>query len=203
MASFLNRKAWGYAEDQMVTTHPIRGPVANTTVADSIFDGITYSKGAATMKQLLYLMREENFGKALSVYFHKYEFNNATLSDFMAEMQNQFEVKEFTLEEWRALWLEKASLNQIDPSWNPADNSAEAKITVKMTAFTKEHPTLRPHKVKIALFMGDLSVDVLEHLLQPKEINEIKYDGSKGYKAILLNYEDHTFVKNNIDQVSR
>lgn len=29
------------------------------------------------------------------------------------------------------------------------------------------------------------------------------YDGSKHYKAILLNYEDHTFVKNNIDHVSR
>ena len=105
MASFLSRKAWGYHEDQMVTTHPIRGAVPNTTVADSIFDGITYAKGAATMKQLLYLMQEENFGKALSVYFHKYEFNNATLSDFIAEMQKQFGVKEFTLDEWRGFWL--------------------------------------------------------------------------------------------------
>jgi aminopeptidase N len=56
----------------MITTHPIRGKVENTSVADSIFDGITYSKGAATMKQLLYLMKEENFSKALSVYFKKY-----------------------------------------------------------------------------------------------------------------------------------
>jgi len=58
MASFLQRKGWGYAEDMMITTHPIRGKVANTSVADSIFDGITYSKGASTMKQLLYLMTE-------------------------------------------------------------------------------------------------------------------------------------------------
>jgi len=65
------------------------------------------------MKQLLYLMKEENFSKALSVYFHKYEFNNATLSDFIDEMQKLFEVKEFSLEEWRKLWLETASLNQI------------------------------------------------------------------------------------------
>jgi len=58
MSMFLNRKGWGYHEDQMITTHPIRGAVANTSVADSIFDGITYSKGAATMKQLLFLMKE-------------------------------------------------------------------------------------------------------------------------------------------------
>lgn len=58
MASFLARKAWGYHEDQLITTHPIATEVPNTIVADSIFDGITYSKGASTMKQLLYLMSE-------------------------------------------------------------------------------------------------------------------------------------------------
>jgi aminopeptidase N len=68
----------------MITTHPIRGKVENTSVADSIFDGITYSKGAATMKQLLYLMKEENFSKALSIYFKKYEWSNATIDDFLA-----------------------------------------------------------------------------------------------------------------------
>lgn len=84
MSAFLQRKGWGYHEDQMITTHSIRGEVANTSVADSIFDGITYSKGAATMKQLLYLMTEDNFSKALSQYFHKYEWKNATIEDFLA-----------------------------------------------------------------------------------------------------------------------
>lgn len=65
MASFLNRKGWGYSEDQLITTHPIQTDVANTQVAESIFDGITYSKGAATMKQLMYLMGEEAFSNAL------------------------------------------------------------------------------------------------------------------------------------------
>lgn len=58
MVSFLSRKSWGYAEDQLITTHPIRTDVKNTQMAESIFDGITYSKGAATMKQLMYLMGE-------------------------------------------------------------------------------------------------------------------------------------------------
>ena len=105
MAAFLQRKGWGYHEDQMITTHPIRGKVENTSVADSIFDGITYSKGAATMKQLLYLMKEENFSKALSEYFHKYEWNNATIDDFLVEMQKHFQITEFTLATWRELWL--------------------------------------------------------------------------------------------------
>lgn len=58
MLSFFTRKNWGYAEDELVTTHPIRGEVADTFTAESIFDGITYSKGAATMKQLMFLIGE-------------------------------------------------------------------------------------------------------------------------------------------------
>lgn len=47
-------------------------------------------------------------------------------------MTKKFEVKEFTLEEWRKLWLEKASLNQIEPEWNPESKSPESKIKVRM-----------------------------------------------------------------------
>lgn len=47
-------------------------------------------------------------------------------------MQNKFEVKEFTLEQWRSIWLEKASLNQIEPSWDPSNQAADSKITIKM-----------------------------------------------------------------------
>ena len=48
--SFNARKGWGYRTDQLSTTHPIAGDVENTEEADSIFDGITYSKGAATLR---------------------------------------------------------------------------------------------------------------------------------------------------------
>jgi aminopeptidase N len=188
MASFLQRKGWGYHEDQMITTHPIRGPVANTSVADSIFDGITYSKGAATMKQLLFLMKEDNFSKALSEYFHHYEWNNATIGDFLAYMQKHFTINEFTLTQWREMWLEKASLNIIEASWNPADNSPNAKITIHQSPYTHEHPTLRLHKIKVAFFTEDLHIDVIEVLVLPQAETVAEYDGSKNYKAILLNF---------------
>lgn len=31
MTAFYGRKAWGYAEDKLETTHPIRGEVHNTS----------------------------------------------------------------------------------------------------------------------------------------------------------------------------
>lgn len=52
------------------------------------------------------------------------------------------------------------------------------------------------------MFKSPSEVDVIETVLYPREENIAEYDGSVGYKAILLNYEDHTFVKNVIDPVS-
>lgn len=59
-------------------------------MAESIFDGITYSKGAATMKQLMYLIGEENFSKALGEYFNKYKFKNTELDDLLSCIQKYF-----------------------------------------------------------------------------------------------------------------
>lgn len=50
MHLFFNRKGWGYREDQLSTTHPVAGELKDTEGVMAIFDGITYSKGAACLK---------------------------------------------------------------------------------------------------------------------------------------------------------
>jgi len=117
----------------MVTTHPIAGDVANTQVAESIFDGITYSKGAATMKQLMFVVTEEGFSKALSEYFHKFAWKNTILEDFIGAMQHQFKSDKFTMEEWKKAWLEKACLNQIEPFWDHHCCKKDAHLLIKQT----------------------------------------------------------------------
>ena len=54
-------KTFGYRDDQAVTTHPIACTVANVNDAESIFDGITYTKGACTLIQLYNLVGHEKF----------------------------------------------------------------------------------------------------------------------------------------------
>ena len=78
--NMLIRKGWGYLEDKRISTHPIACVVENTSKADSIFDGITYAKGAAVLKQLYFLIGHETFSNNLKTYFEKYGWNNATLS---------------------------------------------------------------------------------------------------------------------------
>jgi aminopeptidase N len=43
--------------------------VEDTDVALSIFDGITYAKGAAVLKQLVFVVGEVGFQKGLQSYF--------------------------------------------------------------------------------------------------------------------------------------
>jgi len=80
---FMKRKGWGYKEDQEKTTHKICGCVPDTDSADSIFDGITYSKGAASLRHLVALVGEEVFCKAMGEYFNNYKWGNTTLENLL------------------------------------------------------------------------------------------------------------------------
>ena len=59
---------------------------------------------------------------------------------------------------------------------------------------------LRYHKIKIAFFDKTANIaEIKEVLVLPQPETEVIYEGSKRIKAILLNYEDWTFIENVID----
>jgi aminopeptidase N len=48
----LEEKFWGIKDDSMTGTHPIACLINQTDEADSLFDGISYGKGASFLKQM-------------------------------------------------------------------------------------------------------------------------------------------------------
>src|SRR5262249_28644889 len=67
--SFLEfAKLGAYTQDQMVTTHPIETPIADTLHVFQNFDGITYGKGASSLKQLAYLLGPDKFRAGVRDY---------------------------------------------------------------------------------------------------------------------------------------
>ena len=96
---FLVRGVSGYREDQITTTtHGVRSEIPNTTLAETAFDSITYQKGSATMKQLMFLMGEDNFFKGLKDYFDAFGWKNGAIDDFLGCMQTYFTLPDFTLD---------------------------------------------------------------------------------------------------------
>ena len=72
MLRFFFYKRCGYQEDCLENTHPVVQDIESTATSTEIFDSITYSKGAAILKQLVFFIGEENFSKTMSLYFQKF-----------------------------------------------------------------------------------------------------------------------------------
>lgn len=190
-------KNWGYVEDQLKTTHPIAGEVRDTAEAESIFDGITYSKGSSVILQVYYLMGRECFCAALKRYFKKYEWSNTVLEDFIHTLDEEFPKNQgFSLSDWYKEWICTAGLNECEVEW-----VNENQIKVIQSASLKEFPELRRHKMKVALFKKDGTFDSVDVLLRNQKETLVELKG-KDYAAALLNYGDETFIKVCLDKVS-
>jgi len=105
------RKAWGYAADRRPTTHPIAGngidDVANALDA---FDGISYAKGAAVLKQLVAYLGEDVFLRGLRAYFAAHEYGNATFADLIAAWTAAGATE---LDEWASAWLRTSGVDTL------------------------------------------------------------------------------------------
>ena len=195
--SFYARKAWAYAEDQWVTTHPIAADAPDTDMAFANFDGISYSKGAAVLKQLMFFIGEEAFKKGLSDYFKKYQWGNTRLKDFLDCMA---EASGKNLDSWSRMWLETTGVNTIEP----VIEMEKGKIK---SFFIKQHPSagnnlLREHRSEVALLsknkiVKQVSVEYKGELTEAGEIF-----GLSKPDIVLLNYNDQDYVKERLDQDS-
>lgn len=201
---FRDRKAWGYQDDERNnSTHAIRGIVADTDVAASIFDGITYAKGAAVIKQLVFLIGENNFSRGLQSYFDRFKWSNATITDFLQDMSPYFPAG-VDVEDWMTSWLESPSLNIIESIWDPTDLATVATVRLYQSPFSEKYNTHRQHKLQVAFFNSSAAVTqtVTATFSATESLHELTYDGSKGVKAILVNAGDQTFIENYMDQES-
>src|SRR5207302_9198744 len=71
-------KGWAYRQDQLPSTHPIAADIPDIHAVEVNFDGITYAKGAAVLKQLVAYVGGDNFLAALRRYFDAHAWRNAT-----------------------------------------------------------------------------------------------------------------------------
>lgn len=140
-------KAQALVQDQLSTTHPI---VAHYPDTDSVrlgFDAITYQKGASVLKQLMAYVGEEAFFAGLKDYLHTNAFGNTRLTDFLGALQK---VSGRDLKGWTKAWLQTPGANTIEPF--VVSRSGKIVSAVLKQDPSMEHPTLRPHRLKVGLY---------------------------------------------------
>ena len=103
-AAFFSRmKVWAYDQDELVTTHAIAGDVPDTEATFLNFDGITYGKGAAALKQLVAAIGPEGFRDGMRHYFQTYAWGNTSLREFLGALEQG---AGRALQRWSQVWLE-------------------------------------------------------------------------------------------------
>ena len=141
--STVARKMWGYAAERTPSTHPVAGGAAlDTQAALQDFDGISYAKGAATLRQLIAHIGDDAFIEGVSAYLREHAFGNGTLADFLGFMER---ASGLDLGGWSRAWLLTAGLDVI------AADQESGVVTRRAPA---AHPADRPHTLDVAGFTG-------------------------------------------------
>uniref|UniRef100_A0A2H1WGU0 SFRICE_012388 n=1 Tax=Spodoptera frugiperda TaxID=7108 RepID=A0A2H1WGU0_SPOFR len=76
--------------DAKLSSHPIVQTVATPDQITSIFDSISYNKGASILRMLEGFIGPENFRHGVSDYLKKYEFGNTVTQELLSSLEPYF-----------------------------------------------------------------------------------------------------------------
>ncbi|XP_045655108.1 LOW QUALITY PROTEIN: glutamyl aminopeptidase [Ursus americanus] len=74
-------------DDSLMSSHPIVVTVTTPAEITSVFDGISYSKGASILRMLEDWLTPEKFQKGCQIYLEKFKFKNAKTEDFWGALE--------------------------------------------------------------------------------------------------------------------
>ena len=184
----VGRKAWGYAADQLPTTHPVASDVADNRGALLNFDGISYAKGASVLRQLMAYVGREAFFDGVRGYLDRHAWGNTTLADLLAELERSSGRE---LGDWADAWLRTTGVSVLRPVWSDTGELAVAQ----------ESPTPRVARIGVGRW------DLHEGVLRRRDLTEVEVAAGStpvpltGPRPdlVLLNDGDLAFVKVRFD----
>ena len=195
-------KSWAYRQDQLPSTHPIAADIPDIHAVEVNFDGITYAKGAAVLKQLVAYVGRENFLDGVRKYFGAHAWGNATLADLLSALER---TSGRDLAAWSREWLQTAGVNTLRPSYSVDSDGRFTEFAVEQEA-AETHPLLRSHRIAIGLYdrtEAGLSrrLRVETDVAGPRTvIGELA--GQPRPDLVLVNDDDLTYAKIRLDEHS-
>src|SRR5215469_6443678 len=200
-------KAWAYRQDQLPSTHPIAADIPDIEAVEVNFDGITYAKGAAVLKQLVAYVGRDNFLAGVRDYFGKHAWGNATLTDLLSSLE---QASGRDLAAWSKSWLETAGVNTLRPSFDVDGEGRFTSFAVLQEA-PSGHPELRPHRIAIGLYdyadQGNVGPKLTRRRRIELDISGAVTDvpdlvGELRPALVLVNDDDLTYAKVRLDDKS-
>ena len=195
-------KEWAYREDDYITTHPIVGTAVDTAEALANFDGITYGKGAAVLKQLVHFIGEDQFLNGLKDYFQKFAFKNATRTDFLLALSR---ASGKDLLAWENEWLKSSGTNAVQVLLSESNGKID-KLVLKQ--FPDEaDKKIRTHRTELGLYelnpQGEITLrETLSVSYSGEETRVEKASGKLLPAFVFPNVGDYDFIHVILDDKS-
>ena len=204
----MNRKIWAYTQDQMPTTHPIAADIPDVTAAKTNFDGITYAKGAAVLKQLVAWVGEDAFYDGARRYFDKHRFAATSLADLLEALEAASHQE---LGSWKSAWLETSGPSTLSASWRTDSVGAIFDFTLHQGAEACGG-VLRPHRVTVSTWRAasgalerthvfDVRIDGESAPIDPDGVLALP-GGAAFVDLVVINDDDLTYAISRLDERS-
>ncbi len=140
------RKVWGYGAERSPSTHPVAGVEAlDAQSALQNFDGISYAKGAAALRQLIAHVGDDQFIAGVRTYLADKSYANGTLADFLGAIET---ASGADLDAWSRAWLLTADRDTLSVELDEQGGVVESAVVTRQAP--ADRPADRPHTFDVA-----------------------------------------------------
>ncbi|GAA1994322.1 aminopeptidase N [Terrabacter lapilli] len=189
--SSIVRKVWGYGAERSPSTHPVAGVEAlDAQSALQNFDGISYAKGAAALRQLIAYVGDDRFIAGVRAYLTDKSFGNGTLADFLGAIEA---ASGKDLETWSRAWLLTADRDTLSVELDEQNGVVERAVVIRESPV--DRPADRPHAFDVAGWtdgreLGRVSVTVTDPMTPLAEL-----EGTPEPAVLVPNASDLTWAR--------
>jgi len=107
-------KPAAYVIDSTKGTTPIYQDIRNLKDAKSAYGAIVYSKAPGVLKQLAFVLGEQNFRDGLRLYLKEHAYASAEWNDLVHAFER---VSGQPLTDWADMWIRHRGMPQVDVDW--------------------------------------------------------------------------------------
>jgi aminopeptidase N len=120
-------KPAAYAIDSTQGTTPIYQDIPNLKDAKSAYGAIVYSKAPGVIKQLAFVVGDDQFRDGLRMYLKEHAYANAEWNDLVRALER---VSKKPLGPWADAWIKRRGMPQVDVEWRCKRNGELASFAL-------------------------------------------------------------------------
>jgi len=193
-------KPAAYAIDSTQGTTPIYQDIPNLKDAKSAYGAIVYSKAPGVIKQLAFVVGEDQFRDGLRLYLKEHAYANAEWNDLVKALER---TSKKPLGPWADAWIRRRGMPQVDVTWSCGTKGdlTTTRIGVEQKDVLDEGG-LWPIATKVLVNYGNTETQTrIEWKTAKTEF--ITGKGGECPRYVFANYQDEAYGRFLLDPVSR